>query len=244
MSYPIVIPWLPSTTNKATIAPIQSLAAAGSLALSPNNSALSNSNYVYDRVIRSVSLTSTNNLSGVQFTIRGIGSPVDGVSGNPTQVLGNYAVTINGPNNNTIATTAIFSQISSITTNGAAAAVSAGFGISGITDYVFLDYNRYMFQTSVQLHFNALPLATSLQATVYQSLSKPEYLNNPNVDMGQFTQTAPIPGFAVSANLTNATTNQLGSLQAPVAITWANMSVTGAPGTDSLIFTVEQQGIK
>jgi hypothetical protein len=240
MSYPIVIPWAEYNANKATIAPVQTLAAAGSLALSPNNSALSNSNYVYDRVIRSVSLTSINNLSGVQFTVSGIGSPVDGV-GNPTQVLSPITQTIVGPNNNTVATTAIFSQISSITTNGAAAAVSAGFGISGITDYVFLDYNRYMFQTSVQLHFNALPLATSLQATVYQSLSKPEYLNNPNVDMGQFTQTVPMPGFAVSLALTNASTNQLGVLQSPVSVVWATMAATAA---DSLTFTVLQQGIK
>ncbi len=243
MSYPIVIPWLPSTTNKATIAPVQTLAAAGSLKLSPNNSGLSNSNYVYDRVIRSVSLTSVNNLSGVSFTITGIGSPVD-ENGNPTQVLSQVSEVLAGPNANTVQSVNIYSQIISITTNAAAAAVSAGFGTSGITDYVFLDYNRYIFQASVQLQFTVLPAATTLQATVYQSLSRPEYLNNPNVPQGQFTQTAPIPAFEVAANLTNAVGNQIGSLQAPVAITWANMSVTGAPGTDSLIFTVEQQGIK
>ena len=243
MSYPIVIPWAEFTANKAAIAPLQTLAAAGNLAINVNNSNLSSNSYVYDRVIRTVSITSANNLSGVQFTISGIGSPVDG-DGNPTQVLGDYAITVTGPNANTVRTSGIFSQIRSIITNGAANGVSVGFGLTGITDYVFLDYNRHMFQTSVQLHFNALPLPTTLQATVYQSLSKPQYLNNPNVDIGQFTQTAPIAAFAVAANLTNATNNQIGSLQAPVAITWANMSVTGAAGTDSLIFTVEQQGIK
>lgn len=69
--------------------------------------------------VRNVSLTSVNNLSGVNFTISGVQ--------NTTLVT----ETIAGPNNNTVSTTNAFDIISSITTNGAVTAVSAGTGLTG-----------------------------------------------------------------------------------------------------------------
>lgn len=239
MSYPIVIPWLPSTGNLAAIAPLQTLAAAGALTIVANVPNLPNSPYKFDRVARAVSLTSAGDDSGVNFTITGIGSAVDG-DGNPTQIFGPIFEEIAGPNADTVSTTKIFTQVNSITTNAAVPEdVSAGFGEFGITDYVFLDYNRTMFQTSVQLQFIA---RTALEATVYQSLSKLETPNlNGYLDQFEPTNALTIPGFAVSADLTSASTNQLGVLASPVSVVWATMTATAA---DSLYFTVLQQGLR
>lgn len=243
MSKAIVIPWLPVEGNEAVIASLQTLAGAGSLVINSTNPALPQGPYVYDRVIRKVGLTSANNLSAVGFTIIGIGSPID-ASGNPTQVLSLITEgPIAGPNNDTVYSDNIYSQIISITSNAAANAVSAGFGDEGITDYIFLDYNRTMFQTTVQLQFVD---RTTLTGTVYQTLNKPE---TPNINYGDLdpfnpintTPPPPIPAFAVSADLTAANTNQIGTTLSPVSMVWANFASTS---DDYAIFTVLQQGLR
>lgn len=74
---------------------------------------------------RSVALTSTANLSSVQFTIAGFG---------PTGVV---TQTITGPNNSTVYTTTSYTILSSIIPNATfigASGVTAGFGTSGYTN--------------------------------------------------------------------------------------------------------------
>lgn len=236
MSIPIVIPWLPVTNNGAVIASVQDTTAAGqSLILNSSIPSLPQGPYVYDRVIRTVRITRTNNPGAASVTITGIGSPVDLASGNPTQTIRNISEVLVTANNNTVESVNIYSQITSITTSAAITGISAGFGSSGITDYVFLDYNRIMFQTAVQLQFIA---RTALTATVYQTLSKPQ---TPNINSGNLDNFEPIPAFPVSAAMTGATTNQLDVLLPPATMTWATVSGTVA---DSLYFTVLQQGIR
>jgi len=243
MSQPVVIPWLPAVGNEAVIASLQTLGDAGSLVINSNNPALPQGPYVYDRVIRKVSLTSANNLSAARFTIVGIGSPID-AAGNPTKVLSLITeAAIVGPNADTIYSANIYSQIISIAVDRAVNAVSAGFGDEGITDYVFLDYNRTMFQASVQLQF--LDRAT-ITGSVYQTLNKPE---TPNINYGNMdvfnpvnsTPPPPLPAFAVSADLTAADTDQIGTTLSPVSMVWANFATTT---NDSAIFTVLQQGLR
>lgn len=235
MSIPIVIPWLPSTGNTAAIASVQTIGAAGgNLVLNSNAPNLPQGPYIYDRVIRKVLITGPE----VEFTITGIGSPVD-ASGNPTQVLGPVTEQVTGSLVGTESIN-IYSQVISISLDGLGPAedVSAGFGGSGITDYVFLDYNRKSFQASAQLQFINQDGDHPLTVTVYQTLSKPQ---TPNISFGNLDNFSPLPAFAVSAPLTGATTNQLGILQSPVSLVWANMNNTAA---DSLFFTVLQQGIR
>jgi len=225
MSIPIVIPWLPVTGNTAAVAPVQTLAAAGPLALNANVPNLPNGPYRFDRVARTVTITGAGN-----FTITGIGSPVD-ANGNPTQVYALISEVVAGG----ATSVNVYVEVDSIVAAAAGANYSAGFGATGVTDYVFLDYNRTMFQASVQLQFVA---RTALTATVYQSLSKPQTVNSAFGNLDNFQ---PIPAFAVSVALTGAIANQIGNTLSPVSIVWATMSGTVA---DSLYFTVLQQGLR
>lgn len=107
--------------NATDVCLLQTLAAAGSLTLNGNlvnkvNGVMSFANKGYSR---SISLTSVNNLSGVNFTITGVQNNVV------------ISETIAGPNNNTVYGAFIYDTITSITTNGAAAAVSVGSGWKG-----------------------------------------------------------------------------------------------------------------
>src|SRR5574338_706468 len=137
MSSPIVIPWLPTTGNSEVIASEQDTTAAGqALVLNSNVPSLPHGPYIYDRVIRKVRITRTNNPGVVNVTITGIGSPVDG-NGNPTQVIGNISETLATVNDGTADSVNIYSQITSITTSAAVTGISAGFGPSGISDYIF-----------------------------------------------------------------------------------------------------------
>jgi hypothetical protein len=111
--------------------------------------------------------------------------------------------------------------------------ISVGFGAFGITDYVFLDYNRKMFQTSVQLQFFN---PNTLTATVYQTLTKPQTTNT----FGSLDDNYPFPAFEVDG-FTDVTDNTIGTLLSPVSLTWAKMSATVG---DSLYFTILQQGIR
>lgn len=232
MSSPKIISWLP--IKSTLIAPSQSLAAAGNLVLNSKVPGQPQGAFIYDKVIRQVRLTSTANENGVAFTIRGIGTPIDPVTKNPTDVLKFITEIIpNGPNIGApVDSVNIFSQIISISANNVVVNISVGSGPAGITDYVFLDYNRTMFQAAAQLQFNPRTTAT---VTVYQSLSKPQIID---INAGNLIDIKPIPEFLVTA--LNVTTDQLEILKSPVALTWATVI---ASTTDLINFTVLQQGI-
>jgi len=77
-------------------------------------------------VTRTVSLTSTGNISGVNFTI--VGRDADGNAVTETRA---------GPNNNTVYTSALYNSVTSVTANGAVAtATSVGSGTTGYTRWV------------------------------------------------------------------------------------------------------------
>lgn len=79
---------------------------------------------------RPISLTSTGNISGVNFTITG------------TDIRGAALTeTIAGPNNNTVHTTASFYTVTSVTVNGAVATnTSLGIYSTGISQWYCMDY--------------------------------------------------------------------------------------------------------
>jgi hypothetical protein len=86
MSKAQFIVWQPSSANTATIASLQTLVAAGNLVLNTNtlpnnvgafpNNTIPYGSYYFNQVVRSLSFTSANDLSGVEITINGLGSPV------------------------------------------------------------------------------------------------------------------------------------------------------------------------
>lgn len=235
MSASVVIPWLSVTGNEAAIASVQTTTANNqSLVLNSTVSALPQGPYVYDKVIRNIIITRTNaTLGNIIATITGIGASVD-VDGNPIEAIGLTSEPVTTQSATAVPSTKIYSQIISITLANAVQGISVGFGASGITNYVFLDYNRKMFQTSVQLQFFN---PNALSATVYQSLTNPQTTNT----FGSLDDNYPLPAFAVSVDLTGTTTNQIGTLLSPVSLVWANMTGTT---DESLYFTILQQGIR
>lgn len=235
MSQPVVKYWAPATTNTATISSLQDYAAAGNLILNPtsfNSQVSKNGPYVYDGVIRKVSFTSANNLSARTITISGIGSAID-AAGNPTAALASITENLSGPNANTIQSANIYSQIDSISINGAANGLSAGFGNAGITSYVFADYDRTAWYATYQA---AIYARTTLTYTVYISATKPQ---TPTVDGRLTTYPEVIPSFALGT--ADATVDQMLTTAYPVVLAWATIKDAAA---ERFYFTVLQQGTR
>lgn len=232
MSSPKVISWLP--LNPTLIAPTQALTAAGNLQLNSRVTNLPQGNFIYDKVIRRVSLVSTGNTAAT-FTITGIGSPTvngDG-TGNPTQVLGliDPPETIVGLVANIPKYSVnIYSQIISISVSAPIANISAGSGPDGITDFVFLNTNSVIGLAKCSLQF--LNNAT-MTATAYISLNKPQIIdqNAGNLINSPFLDSE----FIASGNVNTITT-----IPTPCSVVWLSVETTTV---DSLNFTVLQQGV-
>jgi hypothetical protein len=240
MSKPEVLYWAPSGSNLATIGPVQSLAAAGALTIVSNqyNSQVStNGAYVFEGCKRNVALSSVPDNSARTFTITGYGSAVD-VDGNPTDA--NFSLiteTINGPNNSSVFSANIYKSIVSITASGAVDAVSIGFGSQGVTDYIFLDYNRTAFYATCQAQ---IINPVTLTYTTYVTLTKPQ---TPNIEFGNLDNFPyALPAFPI-ATMTNANDNQIAQIPYPVVATWVNISDNSGVN-ESLYFTVLQQGLR
>lgn len=229
MSIPTTLFWPSSVNNLAAIAPLQDTSGVGNLGL------LSMGPFVMPQMARTVALTSANNLAARTFTINGISAAVDG-TGNPAGPFVVFSEAIAGPNANTVYTARIYKSITFISVDGAVVGISAGYGTSGITSYVFNDYNRSAWYASVQVQ----PInRTALTFAVYQSLTKPE---NINIALGNLTAYPnPIPAFAVIA--AGATTNQLVQLPMPVTIVWATIAANTG-NNEQLYLTLLQQGLR
>lgn len=107
--------------NTTDICQVQTLAGVGPLTLNGNlvNPTTGIMSFIAHGYSRQVSLTSTNNLSGVTFTVKGIQNGVP------------ISEPITGPNITTVYGVETYDVITSITTTGAAAAVSVGSGWMG-----------------------------------------------------------------------------------------------------------------
>jgi len=137
---PRVYVW-PAASNNA-IALLQTLGAAGNLTL--NGSLASSSeggtpSVIFYNYNRYVTLTSANDLSGVNFTITGT------INSAPV------SQTIAGPDNDTVATTVVFDTVTSISASAAATAVSAGTGTFGQTRWFESDYYLNVSNLSIQV---------------------------------------------------------------------------------------------
>jgi len=211
MAQPIEYEWTPANTTE--VANVQSLAGAGSLVLNgslvPHSTP--NQGFVqFPNFSRTVSLTSVNNLSAVNFTINGFSE------------IGPIQETIAGPNNNTVESTVIFNKITSITTNAAAAAVSAGTGHIGRT---------YLFSFNYNSPYPALSVSVSVVGVITYTFQ----CTIENADLGNAFFFNPIAG------MTNATTDQAGSISFPIKYAWIEISASTANA--ALVATFIQQGI-
>ena len=259
MSQPNVIYWPSTIANATTIAPLQIVGAdltvkiASNLPYPQHTSDNTSGIYVYDKMIRNVSLTSASDLSAVNFSITGLSSPID-ATGNPTlSIMEMHTEVIAGPNTNTVYTARIYSQITSITTNAPTGAdlVSVGFGERGITAYVFLSSGS---SSPQHFSFQGQPInaTANFDYEFFSSVTRPETID---YNYGKLTPfPAPIPAFSMMQGAgiqhnTNFVMNNLGGLPcAPCSILWAMINdreaYEAAPIPDaSFYFTVLQQGI-
>ncbi len=162
-------------------------------------------------ISRVITLTSTNNLSGRQITITGT---LNGVAQTETRA---------GPNSNTVATTAVFSTITSITTNGAVTAMSVGTGTSGYTDWFTYDK-----------HGSVANLAIAVDATATVSYSFQVTLDDVQTNVSPLI-------FTPIAAMTTASTDQLANYTAP--LNYCRVAVISSDATGALVVTLLQQGL-
>jgi hypothetical protein len=253
VSHASVIYWPSVVGNLATIANLQSVTQSNGatpagypLVLNATGGLNQNGRYYYNNMIRKISLTSVNNLSGISFVITGIGSPV-GTNGNPLATLSVVSETMAGPNNATVNSVNLYSAIDSIVPMSVIVApnqVSAGFGPSGITAYTFLNTN-----SSSPQHWSLqgqLLNVTTMTYTFYASLTKPESVNYQYGNLRSFP--VQIPAFPVGTAQTtgNYLVSNVNGLNNNIAnIVWANINSTATTVNDStsFYFTCIQQGI-
>jgi len=153
MSKPVVFKWPLIDFN--AICNSQSLDAAGNLLLNGNLKA--GTSYIdLGNISRSLSLTSTQNLSAVKFTITGF--------------YGNKPITetISGPNNTTVSTAKYFSKISGIVSNDAFDDLEVGTGIKGETNWYKYNYYATVASLSIQVFVtgSAGDITFSFQSTL------------------------------------------------------------------------------
>ncbi len=127
--------------NTTAVCKLQTLTEAGSLTFDGD---LSNQvgNYVSfasKGYSRAISLTSENDLSGVNFTISGVQNGV-----NVSEVLA-------GPDNDTVYSTLIYDTVFSISSNGAVDDVSAGTGWEGAFLPISINLEREVINYSLAL---------------------------------------------------------------------------------------------
>lgn len=262
MTRPTVIYWPPSGPDAVTltgIAAVQDVALDDFVQLKANNPGLSTGYFSYSNIIvdtlssslttniiRSIKIKSTS-AGAVNFTIIGIGTPVDAL-GNPTGLLRQITEVINGVGGiDTIDESVnIYTQINSIQVSlSAVTNLSVGYGSFGITNYINVDYNRIATQINASsLQFIPDPAAAGLQASVSISLNKPEIpsqigniiphglINN--------TEIAFIPAFRIQAPVNTNTLIFFPGPPIPYSVIWS--TITGGT-TDSMIFTFLQAGM-
>jgi|SRR5579872_658133 len=213
--------------DTAAIAAVQTLAAAGTLQLNgtlsvPNANIglfVNNVSLIIPENTRIVTLTSANNLSAVNFTISGMSGGVA------------VSETIAGPNNNTVTTANFYSRINSITTSGAAAAVSAGIGATGFTNLFLHNYDASVF--NVGFSTQVINGTGALTYTLYVSHSP---LDGLAANLWTAVSFSPIAG------MTGATTSQIANYTTPIKYSFIN--VTASSGTAVLAENILQQGIR
>lgn len=281
MSKAQVIYWDASAGNEGIIASAQTALANGYLQLNSNlpsvpsptglsinaNNQTSLSNYgsmssgfsLYPN-IRRLSVTASGNLSAVNMTITGYGSPID-VTGNPTGPLNQLLTETHAlPNatTNYLWSTNIYNRILSaqVSATTGASTVSLGYGTSGVTEYIFPDDDRFgWYATASGQVFNSG--TGTLTYTCYVSLNKP-YTPGSQGNILPFigtqipTYAKNIPAFtlnnmftpAANNNLETATANQICLIPSPIATLWFNVTDGTPANHGSAIFTFLQQGVR
>lgn len=156
MTIPAVFAW--PAADADSIAALQTTSGSGSFILNGDLVSISPSGIrtvTLPGIQRTVSLTSTGNISGVNFTI--VGTDTRGAAVTETRA---------GPNNNTVETTATYHTITSVTVNGAVGTnTSVGTGTTGSTRWYAGDIWQTPFQQTLQVEIPSGTINVTVQAT-------------------------------------------------------------------------------
>ncbi|HXB12245.1 MAG TPA: hypothetical protein VNZ45_09685 [Bacteroidia bacterium] len=152
-------------------------------------------------IIRSIEITGAADTGGTNFTISGIGSPVD-VNGNPTQIVAPITEQITGATDVlTVVSQNVYTVINSITVDRDTSQASIGYGPNGITNYYINDLNRNVVQgfgsTYSQYFVNN---DTNQSVAVFVSLNYPESSNGTQSFDGIVNPNPPPPDYLVLPN--------------------------------------------
>jgi hypothetical protein len=212
MARPIIVTF--PASDVAAICQAQTTAGAGNLIINGN---LWDPNIgpgiVFNGYLRTISFTSTADLSALNFTVTGTKFPD----------MKMYSETIAGPNNNTVETTHSFYTVDSISVNGAVGtAVSVGSGSIGVTYPILYNYH-------------STPIGTSIEVIVSGTINYSFSVTNDDI-----VDDSPVHFFDPITAMTNATTDQLAFYNATTRYMLININ-SSAGG--SLIATFIQQGI-
>ena len=177
------------------------------------------------KIARVISITSTGNVSAVNFTITGT---YNGLS---------VSQTIAGPNATTVYTTQFFNTVDSITFNanvtsatnvGTGNAGVAPAGAWGVTNWFAYDFFAPDAVLTIQSKVIANTVNYSLEVTLDDVVTIPE---------------ASLTLFNPIAGMTGATTNQIGNISFPVR--YARLKLNNATtSAGSLTATFLQQGLQ
>lgn len=231
MSKPQVIYWPPSNTDG--IAAVQSVEEDDNIILKSNTPSGS---FLYNNIIRSIIIDYNAAVpEDIEFIIKGKGISVD-INGNPTSVVHDITITIDGNVGGNVESKEIFTEIYSITvTEGDVSNLSIGYGTFGITQYILNDTNRTGGQLQVQVQ-----VINRVNLTAYfdLSLNKPESPDS-NGNLIPFgIENGVQVGFIYILTIAAITSNVAIALPC-VTNCWLKITDTT---TDSLYFTVLQQG--
>lgn len=180
--------------------------------------------FIFPDLARTITLTSTDNLSAVNFTIHG------------TDQFGNtISEVLAGPNNNTVTSVNKYNTITAIASSGNYTHFSIGSGSTGT--FQWIKFNTFNVDPNITISAEVLG---TINYTVNQTIdSLGSY-----VSVGPFfnyvQNTSPV-SFPVTANLTAATTNQIYTLNTPVTALQGLVNSSSAGGSLTLNFL--QQGI-
>jgi len=223
MARPAVFRWPLASAN--SVALLQTTAGAASFVLN-GALAVGLDNYppfaVFPGISRVVTLTSTGNLSGVNFTIAGT---LNGNAVTETRV---------GPNNNTVTTTQVYDTVNSVTVDGAVGtATSVGTGTTGYTHWFNSNYHSTVLGMAV-----AVDVTAAVNYTLQFTYDDVNTVASP-VIFTPVDGAAGNPGYPT--DMTGATTDQLALFN--VVTRYMRILINSSDATGVLVATFLQQGI-
>lgn len=184
--------------------------------------------YVFQNLARTITLTSTDNLSGVNFIISGTNQY--GVS---------QSETLAGPNN-TVTSVNQYHTITNISCNGAYTNFSIGSGSTGTFQWQKLNTMSPYCAVTISAHVTG-----TINYSINGTLDQLEYYNNISSNIGQgstisyVVNTAPSVN-AIDASLTSATTSINYTFFTPLT---ALQGIVNSSGGGTLNINILQQGL-